>query len=195
MVSSFIFRGEYKDIVQALTSDPKMFDSYYECMIFSALHGLLNNAFDDRVLSKDKEGEDSDASLTISTNPAVIRAEVFSRNIREYKALRRIIILNETKRNLNSDDRINHAFRYDIFTDLNSDKEIVAQSKYVENSKIIEGYVYGGLKLLFNKYENKLKHYTDLLEAVERHIHSFGEDTGIATIGAESIDNGDLDRI
>jgi hypothetical protein len=190
MVSTFVFKGEYKDMAHALTYDAKMFESYYDCMIFSALHGLLNNAFDDQSVS---EGEDSDSSA--SANPAVVRSEIIVKYKREYCAFRRLIILNEKKRNLGPDERIDNAFKYDIFVDSNSSKQTAAISKYSENSKIIKGYVYGGLRILYEKYKDKLKNYTELLEAVDRHIHSFGEESGLIMVGEENVDDGDLNTL
>lgn len=164
----FSFRGQYSKYAKFLfnpienkygsfTILSRLIDVY----IFSAIYGYLNNAFEEYD-SKVENDVDRDEISTV-------KQAVFINN-NKFPIVRKIILINENKSGRSPSERIDSVFRYDY--------EYIEDSQYEKNSKIMEGYVLGGLRKLYDKFKD-VRTEEDCAKLMYDMVHEFAGEVNI----------------
>ena len=171
-MQNYEFKGRFSTYAKELCEEvsenrPSLFSEYVELYMVSALYGLLNDKF--TKYNQDVDGKDPGP---------VIREAVFINASSKYLFFRQTMIISETKRGFSAKERIDYALRFDMPVDSSTHDVFKNQSKYDENTEIINGYVLGGLEALYNKYHDS-RNVEDLITDIIDTKKEFEEDTGL----------------
>ncbi len=144
------FRGKYADCMKDLTggaaSYQKIFNEIYEGYAFCALYGLMKGR---------KHTYDPTIDNPNNSDPSGFRwAYADKGGIYGYDRLRKIILLYGNPTDTPFSEKIDNALRFDYPTNDVSNENLIAKSKYGDNSEIIDEYVLGGLELIHEKVMN-----------------------------------------
>ena len=147
------FKGRFADYMRSLTTDgrtadfKKIFDTIYHGYAFCALYGLLKGRKHEYDPKTDNP-EDSPQQGFRWTSADVS-------GIYSYDNIRKMVLLFE-KANPSTtfEQKIDLALRFDYKTNDVSDPDLITQSRYKDNSDLVDQYVLGGLELIHEKVNN-----------------------------------------
>lgn len=122
--------GKHATYVKYLVNDAKLFDRYIDVYMNGAIFGMLHN----RTAAKDGSSNDR----------ARIYADAFSNCRSKCVFLYRLVMLLEAKTELDTQGRIDRAFRDDA--DENS------KEKFEANMNLFNSYVRGGIEELYEEF-------------------------------------------
>lgn len=144
------FKGRFADYMRSLTTDgrtadfKKIFDTIYHGYAFCALYGLLKGR--KHVYDPKSDNPDDSPQQGFRWTSADVSG------IYSYDNVRKMVLLFE-KANPSTtfEQKIDLALRFDYKTNDVSDPDLIAQSRYKDNSDLVDQYVLGGLELIYEK--------------------------------------------
>ena len=144
------FKGKYADFMRDLNKTDHddfkvLFDEIYHGYAFCALYGLLKGR---------RQIYDSESDNPNNSPPQGFRWSYTNAGLYSFDNLRKYILLYSKAGNLEFDQKIDSALRFDYTTNEVSDPDLLEKSRYKENSDLIDEYVLGGLELLHSKVES-----------------------------------------
>lgn len=131
--SDIAITGKHAYYVKVLADkDVKIFNRYIDVYMNAAIIGFIYG-----------EKEDVDKDSEYKEETARILLEVINREKQKLKLIYRLIMLLENAKNLSKEERIERAFKDDIYSDRKDKKEA--------NIELFNSYIRGGISFLYNQ--------------------------------------------
>lgn len=140
-----------KDDEDAATSSAKIFDRYIDVYMNAAIWGLLYS----RTAPKDNS----------SDSRARIYADAFSKERENCVFLYRMVMLLDKKTELDPNERVNRAFRYD------SDKD--KEKEFQQNMELFNSYIRGGIEQMYEEFTSGCSTRDDYMNKVYEIMSDF----------------------
>lgn len=155
------FRGRYAEYMRTLqgqnSPQHKIFDQIYHGYVFCCLYGLLKGT--SRVYDPKTD------NLNDVPNQGFRWAYAEGSGIYGYDNLRKLVLLFSKSSNTPFTSKMDNTLRFDYPTN-DLDPALAEKSQYGNNSDIIDGYVLGGLELIYNKVIRSSS-YEETIEIME----------------------------
>lgn len=153
--SQYRFTGRHAKMVRALAGDAegggKIFQRYVDVLLVAPLAGFLFGEWIDIETIKEKSGE----------KPASIFLDQLNTERSKLELAYQTIVLLDEKHEPDKDERISKAFR------------ISFDSVSAEDSSWYEGYVLGGVEVLYNKLVAQTDDDMDCMQAISEFLDDF----------------------
>ena len=155
------FNGKYATMVRYLRDDVKIFTTFREAYVISAIVGYLN---------KKSISNDNDEKV----QPASIFPNELNKRKQDLRLIYRIVMLTEDNPNYSIEDYMNRAFR--------DDAENENLDKIKNNMATFNSYVCNGLEYLYNKFKD-IDKVDDIINTLYEFVHDFIVDVGFSDDG------------
>lgn len=143
-----------KDDPDSATTSAKLFERYVDVYMNAAVWGLLYS----RTAKRD----------TTSDDRARVYADAFANERENCVFLYRMVMLLDKTTELDPEERVNRAFRYDTQTD--------KADAFKENMELFNDYVRGGIELMYEQFTDGCSTRDDYLNKTYEVLKTFKEE-------------------
>lgn len=135
----------------------KLFNRYIDVYMIGAVLGYINGIKEERDRTSEYKSEEANIPLTTILNEEDNIMMIY-----------RTILLLENKDVMSEEERMERAFKDDLFEDRSESKK--------ENDELFDSYVRGGISYLYEKLYNETLNLDDRIERIQKFVKEFHDE-------------------